>query len=63
YYYYVIIILGGDSMADGKYTQSELNQLYVRLRNLESQNRDDSGAKQEIENLRSEIEWAKKHLE
>jgi hypothetical protein len=50
-------------MADGKYTQSELNQLYVRLRNLESQNRDDSGAKQEIENLRSEIEWAKKHLE
>ena len=50
-------------MADGKYTQSELNNLYRRLSNLESQNRDDAGAKQEIENLRSEIEWAKNHLE
>lgn len=49
-------------MGDGKYTQSELNFLYTRLRNLESQNRTDAGAKQEIQNLRDEIEWAKKHL-
>ena len=49
-------------MRDGNYTQSDLNFLYVRLNNLESQNRTDSGAIQEIKNLRDEIEWAKKHL-
>ena len=35
-------------MRDGNYTQSDLNFLYARLNNLESQNRTDSGAIQEI---------------
>ena len=48
---------------DGKYTQKELWHLISRLNNLEAQNRDDDGAKQEIENLKYEIEWAKSHLE
>lgn len=59
----MVFFRGGNYMRDGKYTQSELNHLINRLRNLESQGRNDSGAKQEIKNLKYEIEWAKKHLE
>ena len=47
---------------DGKYTQEELNHLINRLRNLEAQGRDDQGAKEEIANLKYEIQWAKNHL-
>lgn len=50
-------------MRDGKYTKKELNYLINRLKNLESQDRKDSGVKEEIANLKYEIEWAKKHLE
>lgn len=49
-------------MADGYYTEEELKHLYNRLRNLEAQERTDSRARQEIDNLKYEIEWAKKHL-
>ena len=47
---------------DGKYTQKELNHLINRLKNLEAQCRDDQGAKEEIANLKYEIQWAKNHL-
>lgn len=49
-------------MADGPYTERELQHLYDRLKNLQSQGRTDDAAKQEIANLKYEIEWAKKHL-
>lgn len=48
---------------DGKYTKKELNYLLARLRSLESQDRDDAGHRQEIQNLRDEIGWAKNHLD
>ncbi|MCI7097548.1 MAG: hypothetical protein MR966_01275 [Lachnospiraceae bacterium] len=48
---------------DGKYTQKELNYLIGRLRDLEAQNRTDASARQEMENLRYEIKWAREHLE
>lgn len=50
-------------MSDGKYTQKELNHLINRLSNLEAQDRNDPGVKEEIANLKYEIEWAKNHLE
>lgn len=49
-------------LMDGKYTQEELNHLINRLNNLEAQGRDDQGAKEEIANLKYEIQWAKNHL-
>ena len=48
---------------DGKYTEKELRHLINRLENLKAQNRNDLGVKQEIENLKYEIKWAREHLE
>lgn len=49
-------------LMDGKYTQKELNYLINRLKNLEAQGRAAQGAKEEIANLKYEIQWAKNHL-
>lgn len=52
----------GINRGDGYYTQKELNYLINRLENLKAQGRNDDSAKEEIENLKYEIKWAKSHL-